>query len=336
MAIQLEESNMKVIEQTISQLTLPTPFAVGDVHVYVLKGDILSIVDAGVKTRQAWEALTTQLKQIGYRPSDIEQIILTHHHPDHIGLTEQFPNAQYIAAEPSVNTWLTRDQEYLEHYRRFFEQYFVASGIPKIFYQALDKLEATMDFAGRGEVTTPLVEGDRLPGHPEWEVIETKGHAQSHLSFLRDRDHLLIGGDHLLEHISSNPIIEPPKIGKTIEDRPKPMIQYRKNLQKCVDINVNKVLPGHGKIVENPQQLILSRLTKQEERANIVYEFLQQSVMLTPFEICKKLFPHQYKKQIDLTMSETFGQLDYLESLRRIIKRKKDGIIVYEANFISE
>ncbi|MEB5455596.1 MBL fold metallo-hydrolase [Virgibacillus pantothenticus] len=328
---------MKVIEQTISQITLPTPFAVGDVHVYMLAGDTLSIVDAGVKTKEAWEALTTQLKELGYRPNDIEQIIITHHHPDHIGLTEQFPKAKRISAHPNVDRWLTRDQQYLAHYMHFFEQYFIESGIPKVFYHALDQLEATMDFAGKGEVTIPLVEGDTLPGHPDWKVVETKGHAQSHLSFLRVHDHLLIGGDHILQHISSNPIMEPPEIGKTIEYRPQPMLQYRKNLQKCIDIGVKKVLPGHGEIVEHPQHLIFSRLAKQEERADYVYDILQQSrCALTPYEICTKLFPKQFKKQIDLTMSETIGQLDYLESLERVRKRKEDGKIVYEASIIDK
>lgn len=79
---------MKVLDQTISQITIPTPFAVGDVHVYLIKGDTLSLVDAGVKTKRAWEAVQTQLKELGYFPSDIEQIILTHHHPDHIGLID--------------------------------------------------------------------------------------------------------------------------------------------------------------------------------------------------------------------------------------------------------
>lgn len=98
MVIHLEDINYEGTGQTISQLTVPTPFAVGDAHVYLLKGDTLSLVDAGVKTKAAWEALKTQLRQLGYAPNDIEQIILTHHHPDHIGLIEAFPRAERIVA----------------------------------------------------------------------------------------------------------------------------------------------------------------------------------------------------------------------------------------------
>src|SRR5690625_6847478 len=81
---------LKTLNQTIHQLTLPTPFAVGDVHVYLIKGDILSLVDAGVKTKEAWESLQHQLKQVRYRHEDIVQHILIHHHSDHNGLFKNF------------------------------------------------------------------------------------------------------------------------------------------------------------------------------------------------------------------------------------------------------
>src|SRR5690625_484251 len=109
---------MKVLDKTISQLTLPTPFAIGDTHTYLLKGDILTLVDAGVKTKEAWEALKSQLKELGYYPNDIEQIILTHHHPDHIGLVEQFPRAEHVVAHKNVDLWLTRNESFFRSEER--------------------------------------------------------------------------------------------------------------------------------------------------------------------------------------------------------------------------
>lgn len=65
----------------IAQLTIPTPFVVGDVHVYVIKGEKLTLVDTGPKTKEAWLSLEGQLKELGIVPEDIKQIVLTHHHP---------------------------------------------------------------------------------------------------------------------------------------------------------------------------------------------------------------------------------------------------------------
>ena len=76
------------MDEKIMKMVLPTPFSVGDVNVYLVKGDSLTLVDAGVKTEVAWETFKQQLKEVGYEPRDIEQVVLTHHHPDHVGLLE--------------------------------------------------------------------------------------------------------------------------------------------------------------------------------------------------------------------------------------------------------
>lgn len=319
---------MKLLDKTVSQITIPTPFAVGDTHVYLIKGDVLSLVDAGVKTKEAWEALQLQLKELGYHPNDIEQIILTHHHPDHIGLVDQFPRAHSIVAHKDVNPWLTRNEAFFKRYEQFFRGYFIANGVPEQYHHILDDMRGTLRFVGRGELTDTIYEGAVLPGHEDWKVIETKGHAQSHLSFLRESDGTFIGGDHLLQHISPNPLIEPPHNGE--KERPKPMLQYRANLKKCLALEINTVLPGHGGIFSNVKEMIPKRLIKQEQRAEKVRLLLMEQAQ-TAFQICKQIFVKQYEKQLDLTMSETIGQLDYLEDEGIVEHSEEDGILFYHA-----
>ncbi|SEQ21575.1 Glyoxylase, beta-lactamase superfamily II [Virgibacillus subterraneus] len=319
---------MKVLDKTISQLTIPTPFAVGDTHVYLLKGETLSLVDAGVKTKEAWDALKMQFKELGYAPGDIEQIILTHHHPDHIGLIEQFPRAENIVAHKNVNPWLTRDEAFFSYYEEFFKDFFNKCGVPSKYSAVLNKLRAPLNYAGQGQVTKVIDEGDILPGHEDWQVIETKGHAQSHLSFFRDSDGAFIGGDHLLHHITPNPLLEPPQ--QVTQDRPRPMLQYRTNLNKCLSLGIKTVFPGHGDVFSDIDALLPVQMEKQEKRANNVYKLLVEKTQ-TPFELCKQIFPKQYEKQLDLTISETIGQLDYLEDQGVVGKMLKDGVYYYYA-----
>ncbi|MCG3024469.1 hypothetical protein, partial [Escherichia coli] len=59
-------------------------------------------------------------------------------------------------------------------------------------------------------------------------------------------------------------------------------------------------------------KLVSERLTKQRERAEKVYQLLKNKPM-SAFDVCKFLFPSVYEKELGLTMSETVGQLDYLE-----------------------
>ncbi|MFC4022860.1 MBL fold metallo-hydrolase [Oceanobacillus longus] len=318
---------MNIVE-TISQLTIPTPFEVGDVHVYLIKGDRLTLVDAGVKTKQAKSALEFQLKELGYKLNDIEQLILTHHHPDHIGLIEEFPRLQHIVAHEKVDVWLTRDPTFKQQNEQFFDLFYFQTGIPEKFHHVLSELTDTFRYAGEGTLTGTIEEGDLLPGHPEWKVIETKGHAQTHLSFLRESDGLFIGGDHLIKHVSPNPIIESPV--NQGDERPKPMLQYRNSLKKCQRLEIATVLPGHGEKFSSVNEMITKRLFSQEKRANKVYNLLKSNPS-TPYEICIQLFPRQYEKQINLTMSETIGQLDYLLDEGLIDYSMHDGIMNYYA-----
>ncbi|MBB6455342.1 glyoxylase-like metal-dependent hydrolase (beta-lactamase superfamily II) [Salirhabdus euzebyi] len=312
--------------EKIYQLTVPTPYPVGDVHLYVLKGETLSLIDAGVNTDEAWDAVKVQLKEIGLSSKDFEQIFLTHHHPDHIGLVEHFERVQNIYGEKQVHLWLTKDETFLDHYKKFFNQLYVDFAVPENFHNFSKQVKGTMRYAGKGALTKFLNDGDILPGHEDWRVVETKGHAQSHFSFYNKKDFSLFSGDHILSHISSNPLLEPPM--NEGENRPKPMLEYRDSMKKMLGYEVDQVYPGHGPIFRGIKHLIEERLVKQETRAEKVHKLLMEKP-LTPFEVCQKLFPRQYERQLGLTMSETVGQLDYLESIEKVSIEKVNGHLVY-------
>src|SRR5699024_12570964 len=95
---------VKVLDKTVNQITIPTPYAVVDAHVYLLKGDTLSLVATGVKTREAWEALNTQLREIVYYTHDIGHILLTNHHRDHIGVVDEVPRLERCVAHDDLRS----------------------------------------------------------------------------------------------------------------------------------------------------------------------------------------------------------------------------------------
>ncbi|ARI77144.1 MBL fold metallo-hydrolase [Halobacillus mangrovi] len=307
---------MKTMKDTVIQLTLPTPYAVGDVHTYLLKGNPLTLVDAGVKTEEAWEALVQQLDDCGYTPEDIEQVVLTHHHPDHMGLVEKLPNINTVAAHPKLRPWIERDEEFFYRYEMFFHEMYVESGVPDKYFTILKSLKKPLKWIAKGSLDIELEEGDAIPGHEEWVTVETPGHSQSHISFYRKADGAFIGGDHLLAHISSNPLLEP--AFTEVEKRPRPMLQYRSSMEKLLGKKIGIVYPGHGQTFEGAHALIRSRLKKQEERAEKVLNMFGDK-SLSAYDVCKQLFPRHIETQFGLTMSETIGQLDYLEEQRKLL-----------------
>lgn len=307
----------------IFKLTIPTPFAVGPVNVYVIKGDTLTLIDTGPNTSEALESLKNQLKEIGYDIHEIEQLVLTHHHPDHVGLIHYFKEIPLLGHWRN-NPWLQKEEEFLNHVNAYFSDSYIKMGLPA---QEFNYFKHSSQYSAKGKITEILKEGDVLPGLPDWKVIETPGHAQSHIVLYREKDGTMIGGDHIIEHISSNPINEPPYIGEEV--RPRPQLQYNDSLRKCLEMEISKIYTGHGTEVVNTQSLILSRLSQQESRAKKVYEMLQEKPQ-TVFEVCKRLFPKAYKDELSLTLSETMAQLDFLEHQRKVYIQNFEGRWIYQ------
>ncbi|RPF55701.1 MBL fold metallo-hydrolase [Aquisalibacillus elongatus] len=318
-------------EQTIHQITLPTPYAVGDVHLYVVIDEAVTLIDAGVHTDEAWEVFKGELKKLNLTIHDIDQVVLTHHHPDHIGLVGRLDHVDRIYGDELVHTWLTRDQAYFDHYLDFFNQMYEKWGVPEPFRIIHKSLSQTLKFSTEGALTDVLTEGDAIPGLSDFITLETPGHAESHLSFYNSKTGDFLGGDFLIKHISSNPLLEPPRTkGK---ERPKPLLHYRDSMKKVLDYNFSSIYPGHGEIFSGHHSLILDRLAKQEKRAYKVLDFLKEKPA-TPFEVCQFLFPKHYERQFGLTMSETVGQLDYLMDVGEIVEQQDSGTSYFAPKYV--
>lgn len=314
----------------IAKLSLPTPFAVGDVNVYVIKGDALTLIDTGVKTVQSKEALVNGLEDLGLKLSDIEQIILTHHHPDHAGALDFFDQKVPVYGHENNQRWLTLSDEFLDIHNTFFLDFAGKLGVAEELKHKLIHNREEIKFLSKRQLQGHLAEGDELPGLPGWRVIETPGHAQSHVSFYREKDGMMIAGDHLLAKISPNPLMEPPLLLDGVRQRP--LLQYNASLQKLLDFSISKVYSGHGGEIDGDKvaDLIRYRFERQHNRAMQVKSMLQEKP-LTGFEVCQQLFPKVYRQEVDLTLSETVGQLDYLEDLGEIESKMDSGVILYSS-----
>ena len=211
----------------------------------------------------------------------------------------------------------------LNYHNRFFSDFARQFGVAEELREKVIDFREEKNFFAKRKLSGFLAEGNQLPGLPGWTAIETLGHAQSHLSFFREKDGVLIGGDQLLARISPNPIMEPPL--HPGDERLRPLLQYNKSLKKLLELPISKVYSGHGVEVENVNELIQFRMTRQHNRAMQVKKMLEEKP-LTAFEVCQQLFPKVYRNEIRLTMSETIGQLDYLVDLGEIESEIQDGL----------
>lgn len=317
------------VAENVWQITLPTPFAVGPVNTYLIKEDnVLTLVDVGANTEEAETTLKLALKQLNLSIEDIDQVVLTHHHPDHVGGLAYFQHDTKVIGHWRLEPWLSHDQVFLNRYAAFFAELGLSMGVPKSIIEKMPSIEDYMRYAAKHPLSQKVSEGDEIVGLLGWDIIETPGHAQSHIGLIRKSDRLYITGDHLLPHISSNALLEPP-YGEESK-RPKTFLNYRHSLKKCLEMDIELVLPGHGDAYTNHRELIQERFKRQENRAQDILNIIETD-SLTAFEIGKTLFPKVYLKQLDLVLSEVTGYLDWLQDRGDIETINSDGQSLFSA-----
>ena len=71
--------------EKIFPIQIPTPFAVGDVYSYLVKDEKIILIDCGQREKRAYDRIGRSLKKMGLEIRDLDEIWLTHGHPDHFG-----------------------------------------------------------------------------------------------------------------------------------------------------------------------------------------------------------------------------------------------------------
>ncbi|AVK84651.1 MBL fold metallo-hydrolase [Lysinibacillus sp. B2A1] len=312
---------------SIYKIEIPTPYEVGDVNAFVVKGDALTLFDVGPKTMEAYDALKWGIRAAGYELRDIEQVVLTHHHPDHAGWVDAFPHAE-ILGHAYNDKWLRHDEEFLRYHERFYSERLFEHGVPQEYIQPSVHVRRELELVGERPLTQILGDGDEVPGHPGLKAIETLGHAQSHLIFWDEKTHHVIGGDLLLEKITPNPLIEPP-LDRTL-GRTKSLLQYNESLEILRQLPVKIMHTGHGGELEDIPLLIDKRLERQHLQSMKVLELLGED-QLTVVQVTMRLYPAIFQRKLGLTLSKTLGHLDYLEANQYITSTKtEEGIYVFK------
>src|SRR6266545_1863840 len=80
-----EEALQRAADAGIHRLQIPTPFAVGRVNCYLIEDRPLTLVDTGPNSGKSLDELDRQLSALGRSLEEIELVVLTHQHIDHLG-----------------------------------------------------------------------------------------------------------------------------------------------------------------------------------------------------------------------------------------------------------
>jgi glyoxylase-like metal-dependent hydrolase (beta-lactamase superfamily II) len=168
------------------------------------------------------------------------------------------------------------------------------------------------------------------------EVLHRPGHSPSDTIFWDAGRRILVAGDHLIKHISSNPLISRP-LGTSSEDssdavrsRPRALVTYLASLRKTRELPARIVLSGHGEPITDHASLIDERLAFHGRRAEKIHDLIAEQPR-TGYELAQELFGNVAVTQAYLTLSEVLGHTDLLLEEGRVTERERDGVVYFEA-----
>lgn len=173
-------------------------------------------------------------------------MILTHQHIDHLGLASivaAHSGAQVAAIDAAV-PFVENFSEEAQADDDFARDIMLRHGIPEDVVAALQSVSgAFRAWGARVHVTTGRCETARRSSFATALVHHRPGHSPTDTVF-HDRERRILIADHLLGHISSNPMITRPRDGSA--ERPPALMQYLDSLAATREMDVDLALPGHG------------------------------------------------------------------------------------------
>jgi len=321
----------RAAESGIHRIPVPTPFAVGRVNCYLVEDDPLTLVDAGPNSGTSLDVLEQGVRDLGHRLEDIELVVVTHHHLDHIGLVGLV--AGRAGAEVAA---LDHALPYLSDYRAemdaeddFASATMVRYGVPADVVEALRSVSRAFRGWGAGaRVDRVLRAGDVVELRDRsWRVHWRPGHSISD-TLLEDAERrTAIVGDHLLAHISSNPLLSPPRDGG---ERPRMLMTYLDSLAATRAMDLELALPGHGDPIADHPRLIDDRFAMHRRRADKLHRLIAERPR-TAYELAQSLWGNIAVTQAFLTISEIVGHTDLLVADGKVREVADGDVVRFEA-----
>jgi glyoxylase-like metal-dependent hydrolase (beta-lactamase superfamily II) len=317
----------------VHRIPVPTPFAVGEMNAYLIEDDPLTLIDTGPNYGRGLDVLAESIGAHGHSIEDIGLILITHNHSDHTGLAEilvEHSGAEVaglgIAAERVANYTVEAERD-----DEMAVELMLRSGIPEEIALALRSVSGS--YRGWGapvEITRRLDDGDVIElGGRKLEVLHRPGHSVMDTVFWDAERQFGFVGDHLLPHISSNPLISRPLDGSP--GRTRSLIAYLESMAKTRELPEGSLLfPGHGEPIDEHRSLIDGRFASTERRKEKLLRLIADGPR-SGYELAQSMWGNIAVTQAFLTLSEVIGHMDILEVEGRVREIDDDGVTRYEA-----
>jgi len=297
---------------------------------YVIKGrDRSLVIDTGMNREECLRSMLSDLSRLGI---DLERtdFFITHLHADHLGLVGPLARAGSVVyfnqSDADISNFLERSNERWEQQHAFF----LAHGFPEDELNEAWKSHPGKRFGPRRLIDFKVVkDGDTVTaGDYEFTCVETKGHSPGHMCLYERRRKVLVCGDCILLDITPN-INFWPELDNSLK-------AYLVSLEKINLLDVELVLPGHGRVWRDLQGRVSDLRKHHRDRLVEVLEAVRQEHG-TAYDIAPritwnieykswKLFPATQKW---FAVGETVAHLKYLENEGSVTSSDDCGKVIW-------
>lgn len=311
----------EVYPQVLS-LALPLPFELESVNIYLVALDSgFLLVDCGMATDPAFETLRAAMGERGIAWRDIRQIVITHMHPDHMGLA-----ARILELTGAGLGMHQAEADHLAQVRRggrrlpWLADVYSQSGVPPPLEIAMEKhfavirenfhdLAPTRLFAGGEELETAL---------GPLEVVWTSGHSPGHICLYSRQRRLLFSGDQIIENITPNIAWHP---------RRDMLAEFLESLERLAALDIDLILPSHGEPFRGHRAWIAETIGHHQERCDEILHLLEQSPR-TAHQMVGAMWPRRLSPiNHHFAIFEVLAHLEHLQRQGKVRNRGENGAL---------
>lgn len=306
----------------IFMIRLPMPFRLSHVNVFMfLEEEGFTLIDTGPNLPGVLPALEEALAHVGRNIEECRRILITHFHMDHCGLAgliRERSGASISISEIDAATILSfsHDNERARRIEKFSLEHGLDRTVIDEVAQTFSSFEsATVPFTADSHLT----DGETiLVGDWELTVIATPGHSRGHVSFHLPSLRVLISGDHILPHITSNlsPDLTAPRFH--------PLESFLESMTRIEKIGIDSVWPSHGRPFTNLEGRIDDIRKHHFQRSQLALQALNCGAR-SARQVSQFIFGNDLPA-FDrlLALNESYVHLAALEN-RGLVGRKKEG-----------
>ena len=304
----------------VNQIKLPLSKAGPDtVNVYIIEGkDGNLMIDTGWNTPEAFNTLAQEMKNSGFAMKDITSIVITHLHPDHMGLAGKVAelSGAGIAVSEIENNLL---DSYYTHPESTISQmilFFMTNGVPEWELKMLAEASFNIrNYVTPFKASTLLKPGDRVSMEPfEFQVMATPGHSPGHICLYEPNKQYFFSGDHILAEVV-------PNVGYHPLSGENPLGDYVNALNVLAGLEVRFVFPGHSSVfsglapkIDEIQRFHQDRMYKIQRAMGVEQKNAYEIAKSIPWIVNGDETAYDKLEPLDrrLAVLETLAHLQYL------------------------